>query len=39
MRVALRAGYNVAIRLTSIAAAAIQIPSTARGSKGTKAIE
>ncbi len=36
MRVALRAGYNVASRLTDMAAAAIQTPSQRRASNGTK---
>jgi hypothetical protein len=35
MRVALRAGYSVASRLTPIATAAIQTPSHDRGSNGT----
>ena len=35
IRVALRAGYNVAMKLVKIATAAIQMPSTSRGLNGT----
>ena len=39
MRVALRAGYSVAMKLTRMATPAIHSPSIPRGSKGTKPSE